>query len=284
MTQHRVRWMFHTTAMVRDYDAARNALMSLFGQRILEDTWIDNPHIARRGGMTWIGDNSLELGQPIIEGAGPDRFVARHGPGMHSIALQVEDLAATIAHSEQIGVRIIAVSDTVAFCHPKDTGGVFIEWYSGDTEIDPRFGGPMPPAGEHALDVERMAFAGAIVADPIGLAPKLAELFGTDVAFSRGEVDAAEPAAGVSLADNMLALYRMPGERSNALWGVEHREPKVHVLALTVKDTAEATAILAAEGVGAVRTDRHTVVVSPACTGHVPVLLTDELLPGDPRS
>jgi hypothetical protein len=269
--------------MVRDYESARDPLMSLFGQRILEDTWIENPHIARRGGMTWIGDNSLELGQPIIPGTGTDKFVERHGPGMHSIALQVQDMTSTCEHARRMGVRIVEVSDTVSFCHPKDTGGVFIEWFTGEPDFDPRFGAPMPHAGNPAVAVEHMAFAGAVVEDPVELAAMLAELFGTEVTFAVDDALPGMPVTGVSLVDNMLALYAMPGRDSDELWGTDHREPRVHVLALSVGDLAEAEHTLRSRDVGVVRSDAHTVVVAPAATGQVPVLLTDELLTGDPR-
>lgn len=276
--------MFHTTAWVRDYEAARNPLMELFGQRILEDTRIENPQIARRGGMTWIGDNSIELGQPIVPGAAADRFVERHGPGMHSIALQVEDVGATAEHARAQGVRIIDVNPGLAFCHPKDTGGVFVEWFSAEPDFDPRFGAAIPPGVDQpAVTVERMAFAGAVVDDPIELAQKLAALFGTEVTFSDEDAPAGAPVAGVSLVDNILALYRFPGEQSLALWGAELREPKVHVMGLSVPDLADARSALLARGVTEVRSDAHMMVVSPASTGHVPVVVTDELFPGDPR-
>src|SRR5262249_24825806 len=104
--QHRVRWMFHAIAWVRDYEAARDDRTATVGLRVREDLRVEDPRIARRGGMAWIGDNSLELGQPLMPGTATARFVERHGPGMHSIALQVEDLAATYEHLEAAGVRM----------------------------------------------------------------------------------------------------------------------------------------------------------------------------------
>jgi len=79
--EHKVRWLFHGTAMVNDYDATLDWLATYCGCRVLEYSEQLNPGIARRGGMTWMGDNSLELGQPIIPGAASARFVERFGPG-----------------------------------------------------------------------------------------------------------------------------------------------------------------------------------------------------------
>ena len=90
--------MFHSTAMVADYDLACERLTLLAGLRVLEYSENPQPEIGRRGGMVWIGDNSIELGQPIVEGGGAARFVTRSGGGMHSVAVQVDDLEATMVH------------------------------------------------------------------------------------------------------------------------------------------------------------------------------------------
>ena len=97
VTGHRVRWCFHTTAMVADYERTRDALIRLVGLRVLEDSRIEDPAIGRRGGMAWVGDNIIEIGEPIVEGGAVDRFVQRFGSHMSSIAVQVADIDATVA-------------------------------------------------------------------------------------------------------------------------------------------------------------------------------------------
>src|SRR5580658_2538153 len=89
---HRVLWCFHTTAMVSDYGWTRDALARLVGSRCLEENELTDPAIGRRGGMTWIGDNSIEIGEPIVAGGAVDRFVKRFGSHMSSIAVQVADI------------------------------------------------------------------------------------------------------------------------------------------------------------------------------------------------
>src|SRR3984957_14523331 len=105
--RHHVRWLFHSTAMVADYDLAVRNLGVLVGLASLEYGESTEPGIGRRGGMAWVGDNAIEIGQPIVEGAA-DRFVSRFGGGMHSVPLQVEDLEATMAHLQQQEVHIAA--------------------------------------------------------------------------------------------------------------------------------------------------------------------------------
>ena len=284
---HEVRWCFHTTAMVADYEATRDALARLVGSRALEDHRYEDPAIGRRGGMTWIGDNSIELGEPIVPGGAVDRFVQRFGSHMSSIAVQVADIDATVAHLESFGARVASrIDDVIVFTDPATTAGVVVEWYGGESPNDPRFGTPIPPYPvEPLLEVTHMAFGGAVVADPPVAAGRLAELMGTTVTFSDPAVSPGSPQAGVSLGDMTLALYALPADdaTSMSLWGHVYRRPQTSNLGVRVPDLDLARTALHDAGVPLVRDDERAVVVHPDATGGVVVVVVDELLPGDPR-
>jgi hypothetical protein len=272
--------------MVGDYVAARDSLIAIAGLQVLEDTEQWQPEIGRRGGMTWIGDNSLELGQPIVAGGGAARFVERSGPGLHSVAVQVADCDATIVHLERCHIRVAArPSPEFIFSDPRDTGGVFIEWFSGELEFDPRFAAPTPQVSESALlEIEQMAFVGAVVDDPVGLADGLARLLGTEVTFREPRARSGDPVAGVSLGDCTLALYNMPAsDESERLWGAGLQRPRTHLLGLRCPDLEAAEAQLDKASIGLLRQDDHSLLLRPDATGRVPVLITDRLLPADPR-
>jgi len=283
---HRVLWCFHTTAMVRNYDLTRDALARLVGSRCLEENLITDPAIGRRGGMTWIGDNSIEIGEPIVAGGAVDRFVSRFGSHMSSIAVQVEDIEATIAHLGSVGVRVASrVDEVIVFTDPRDTDGIAIEWYGSVSENDPRFGTPIPPHSvEPLLHVDRMAFGGAVVADPHKAAAHLADLLGTTVTFADPDPEPGRPAAGVSLRDMTLALYPIPdGDDSLRLWGHLYHRPQTSTLGVLVPNLADALRSLEAEGAHLVRHDEHQIVIDPDSTGGIVLVVVDELLPGDPR-
>jgi methylmalonyl-CoA epimerase len=61
------------------------------------------------------------------------KFIAKHGPGLHHIALRVEDLAETIERLKSEGARLLnepqpgAGGHLYAFVHPASTGGVLLE-------------------------------------------------------------------------------------------------------------------------------------------------------------
>lgn len=284
--RHQVMWCFHTTAMVRDYERTRDALARLVGSRCLEDNWLSDPAIGRRDGMTWIGDNSIEIGEPILEGGAVDRFVSRFGSHMSSIAVQVEDIDATLEYLPSVGVRVASrVDDVIVFTDPRTTDGVVVEWYGGASENDPRFGTVIPEYSvEPLMDVTRMAFGGAVVQDPVGSAEHLARIFGTEVTFADPRARPGFPAAGVSLVDMTLALYAIPDEEtSQDLWGHVYHRPQTSTLGVLVPDLTAALRALLDAGVPIIRHDEGQIVLSPEATGGIILVVVDELLPGDPR-
>jgi methylmalonyl-CoA epimerase len=61
------------------------------------------------------------------------RFIEKRGPGLHHIALRVDDLTATIERLRAQGARLLnepragAGGHTYVFIHPQSTGGVLLE-------------------------------------------------------------------------------------------------------------------------------------------------------------
>ncbi len=282
-----VRWMFHATAMGPDYDAILGPLERLFGCRVLHRQQLEEP-VGRDGGMTWIGDNSIEIGSPYGEGSSVGKFVERFGGGMHSFAVQVDDLAATLRRIEPLGVEVaVRLAPDLAFTRPGGTAGLVIEWGSHVQDDDPRFGAPVPAfVVPPVVNVELMAFVAALVRDPARDGERLAEVLDTDlVAYDHGTAPDV-PHFALDLGDCMLALYPVPPDEttSRAVWGGHHDRPRCVALALTVTDLGAAERALAAEQVVVHhRTGDGRVVLDPSVLPF-PVLLTEELLPGDPRT
>jgi methylmalonyl-CoA/ethylmalonyl-CoA epimerase len=80
-----------------------------------------------------IGETSIELISPKGN-EGLEKFLAKRGPGIHHIAVEVEGIEAALATLTALGVPLIdqsprkgARGHKVAFLHPKATGGVLIE-------------------------------------------------------------------------------------------------------------------------------------------------------------
>lgn len=88
-----------------------------------------------------IGESSLELLEPTDPDSPIAKFLAKRGPGIHHIALGVEDVAQAIEELKAKGVRLIdetprlgAHGAKIAFVHPKSTPGLLIELCQRDQE------------------------------------------------------------------------------------------------------------------------------------------------------
>ena len=87
-----------------------------------------------RVAMLPIGDTRVELLEPTTPDSAVGKFLAKRGPGIHHIAVEVEDINASLAELKSKGARLIderprigAGGCLVAFVHPTSTHGVLLE-------------------------------------------------------------------------------------------------------------------------------------------------------------
>jgi methylmalonyl-CoA/ethylmalonyl-CoA epimerase len=87
-----------------------------------------------RVAMLAIGDTHVELLEPLSPDSVVGRFLAKRGPGIHHLAVEVEDIHASLAALKSKGARLIdekprlgARGCLVAFIHPAATNGVLLE-------------------------------------------------------------------------------------------------------------------------------------------------------------
>jgi methylmalonyl-CoA/ethylmalonyl-CoA epimerase len=84
--------------------------------------------------MLAVGDTHVELLEPLGPDTSVGKFLARRGPGMHHIAIEVSDINASLAELKNKGARLIdetprvgARGCLVAFVHPQSVNGVLLE-------------------------------------------------------------------------------------------------------------------------------------------------------------
>jgi len=87
-----------------------------------------------RVAMLPLGESSIELLEPTSPDSPISKFLDKRGPGIHHIAVRVDDIRDTLAKMKEKGARLIdeqprtgAGGCLVAFVHPSSTGGVLIE-------------------------------------------------------------------------------------------------------------------------------------------------------------
>ena len=84
--------------------------------------------------MLPVGDTHVELLEPLGPDTSVGKFLAKRGPGMHHIAIEVNDIRESLADLKKRGARLIdetprvgAGGCLVAFIHPSSTNGVLLE-------------------------------------------------------------------------------------------------------------------------------------------------------------
>ena len=81
-----------------------------------------------------VGESRIELLEPTADDSPVAKFLAKNGEGVHHIAYEVADLDSALANLKRDGIRLIdetprcgAHGTSIAFLHPKATGGVLTE-------------------------------------------------------------------------------------------------------------------------------------------------------------
>lgn len=122
--------LHHIGIAVRDLDRALEQwkLLGLdeHDRRVVEDF---NVEVS----MVPVGDVELEYIQPL--GEGPiQTFLDDEGEGLHHVALQVNDIEASLHDLKEQGVRLVDETprpgfrgNRIAFLHPKSLSGVLVE-------------------------------------------------------------------------------------------------------------------------------------------------------------
>jgi methylmalonyl-CoA epimerase len=87
-----------------------------------------------RVAMLPIGESRVELLEPTSDDSPISKFLEKRGGGIHHIAVEVEDIEASLAQLKAKGMRLIDESPRigaegclVAFVHPASTNGVLLE-------------------------------------------------------------------------------------------------------------------------------------------------------------
>jgi len=122
----------HIGIATRGIDEASASWLSALGLSAIETEEVADQKV--RVAMLPLGESRIEL----LEGTAPDspisRFIEKRGPGIHHLAVNVDDIYSALAGLKEGGVRLIdteprigAGGCLVAFVHPSSMGGVLLE-------------------------------------------------------------------------------------------------------------------------------------------------------------
>ena len=92
------------------------------------------PEQGVRVAMLQVGESHIELLEALSPESPVGKFLAKRGPGIHHIAVEVSDIRRALADLKNKGLRLIdevprvgAGGCLVAFLHPSTTNGVLLE-------------------------------------------------------------------------------------------------------------------------------------------------------------
>jgi methylmalonyl-CoA epimerase len=122
----------HLGIAVKAVDEAAKMYETVLGLKVTGTDQVDDQGV--RVAMLDIGESRFELLEAIREDSPIGKFVAKRGEGLHHIAVQVDNIEASLAQLKAAGVRLIdekprrgAHNTRVAFIHPAGTHGVLLE-------------------------------------------------------------------------------------------------------------------------------------------------------------
>ncbi len=125
------RHINHVAIAVKDIDATMALYGKIFG--VSSDDIQEIEDQAVRATLVRIGGSQLELIQSTDPDGAIARFIERRGEGLHHLCFEVDDLRGTLDKLADQDVALVdreprqGLSGSIAFLHPRSTGGVLIE-------------------------------------------------------------------------------------------------------------------------------------------------------------
>jgi methylmalonyl-CoA/ethylmalonyl-CoA epimerase len=127
----------HVGIAVADLDESIARYAALFGATVEHRQTLDEQGV--EAASLRVGASRIELLRPLGPETPVGRFLARRGPGLHHVAVEVADVGAELERLRAEGVQLIDDSPRVglfglqvAFIHPEATGGVLAEFVSDE--------------------------------------------------------------------------------------------------------------------------------------------------------
>ena len=130
----RVKQINHVAVVVDNMDKALSFWRDALGMELeeLRDVPAEKSQVA----FLPLPGSEVELVQPTTDDSGVAKYLAKRGPGMHHICLEVDDIEGMMSQLKSKGIRLVSEEPRTAtdgkkyvFIHPESTSGVLVELY-----------------------------------------------------------------------------------------------------------------------------------------------------------
>ncbi len=116
----------HVVVRVKDFEAGLETWRDKFGQTL--DRIDESEALGIKQAFFNLENGGfIEVVAPINDESAVGRAVASRGEGIHTIAMEVDDLETTVKHLQTNGVQLIGVGTPQVFIHPKSANGILVQ-------------------------------------------------------------------------------------------------------------------------------------------------------------
>ena len=170
----------HVGIVVHSADRALEFFRDIMGLEVTVDKVIEEQGV--RGVLLAVGENEIELLEPVRSDTGVARYLESKGEILHHICFRTDDIRAELARLQGNGVDLIdeaprnGLAGEIAFIHPKAMHGVLIEL-------------AQPPADSHTSSSKGFDHLAAMVTDIDSVAKIWSSVLGLDMS---AKIDASD--------------------------------------------------------------------------------------------
>ena len=220
--------LHHVGIVVHSADDALGFYRDIMGLEVAVDEVVEEQGV--RGVLLPLGENEIELLEPVQEGTGVARYLETRGQTLHHFCFSTDDIRTELARVRDLGVELIdqepryGLAGEIAFLHPRSMHGVLVELAQ-----------PRPDA--HHSDAKGIDHVAVRVADYDAAKARWNEVVGVEES-NRFDVDAAEIIIGqFPISQTVLELIA-PASPEAPLAKIieEQREGAFPVAAIEVAD------------------------------------------------
>jgi methylmalonyl-CoA/ethylmalonyl-CoA epimerase len=128
----RAQDVHHIGHAVSDLDSAIATYQRVLGGRLEHRQTVPDQGV--EAATVLVGSDRIELLRPLAADTPVGKFIANRGPGMHHLAVRVDDIELALAEAAAGGAELIDTTPRVglfglrvAFIHPHSVEGVLVE-------------------------------------------------------------------------------------------------------------------------------------------------------------
>ena len=145
----------HVAVAVRNLDAALVFYRDMLGLPVGRQAVVADQGV--KAALLPVGEDEIELLEPINPAGGVARFLEKKGEGIHHLCVETTDIAAALRQAKAANLPLIdqvprqGLAGTIGFLHPGATQGVLVEL------AQPAEGGQAHPPAATGIQATRVA-------------------------------------------------------------------------------------------------------------------------------